>query len=173
MLPLPLSFLVVGACLVACAWTDLRSRRILNAVVLPGALAAALASYQEYGWTAGLLPALYGAGTALLLGVPFYALRALGAGDVKLLVLVGTAAGVAGMLQIAAISIVFAAFGGIVAAVASGRLPLLLANLQHGALALVNRDLGTARDVSTNTACRVPFAVAVAVAAPMWLFFLW
>jgi Flp pilus assembly protein protease CpaA len=82
-----------GATLVGLAVSDLRCRRIPNAVVYP-ALAAAL--------TLPLLPAVGGAGeafsgTALALGVvlPIYAIsrHGLGGGDVKMAALVGAMVG--------------------------------------------------------------------------------
>ena len=160
-------------CVVAAAWSDLRRRRIPNAVVLPGLAAAMFSSFHEYGWSVGLLPSIYGAGVALLLTLPMYALRALGAGDVKLMMLVGAGAGTTGLLQVAAIAIVLAALIGLAMSAVTGKLRLFGANLQIGALAMIARDFKAASSVSEQTAYRVPFALAVALAAAIWLFYLW
>jgi prepilin peptidase CpaA len=110
---------------------------------------------------------------ALLLTLPMYLLRAFGAGDVKLLMLVGAAAGTGGLMQIAAIAIVTAALMGLGMSIITGRMKLFVANLQTGALAMIAGDLQTASSVSAHTAYRIPFALAVAVATVLWLLYLW
>lgn len=73
------------------AWIDLRTRRIPNAIVLAGLLYAILANglfptyVHENGWTKAILGMLVGFGCFL----PFYLLRAMGAGDVKLMAMAG------------------------------------------------------------------------------------
>jgi len=74
--------------MLVCCYTDLRSQKIYNAVLLPAVLVAFIASFLNGGWPAclvsvkGLL-----AGMALLL-IPFAA-GGIGAGDVKLLGTIG------------------------------------------------------------------------------------
>ena len=77
--------------LIAAAWIDIRSNRIPNVLVLIGIVFAIpyngfLPEYHsENGWLIGL--------TGILVGfcafLPFYLLRAMGAGDVKLMAMVG------------------------------------------------------------------------------------
>jgi len=70
------------------AWTDLRDRRIPNWLTIPGIFAGvALNSYLR-GWH-GTKASLEGAGLALLVLLPLVLLRALGAGDWKLMGAVG------------------------------------------------------------------------------------
>ena len=93
---------VMIALLLAAAWTDLRHQRIPNRLVFPGT-ALALVLHASLPAGDGLLSALPGAlgfaaavtGLAygLLALLPFYCLRAMGAGDVKLMAMVGAFVG--------------------------------------------------------------------------------
>ena len=67
--------------------SDLKAHRIPNPLVAWGALAALACSMAPGG--IGLAPALAGLFIGLLSLLPLYALRALGAGDVKLMAAVG------------------------------------------------------------------------------------
>ena len=71
--------------------SDLDAHRIPNPLVAWGALAALAASMAPGG--IGLAPALAGLFLGLLALLPLYALRALGAGDVKLMAAVGAFVG--------------------------------------------------------------------------------
>jgi prepilin peptidase CpaA len=77
--------------LLAAAWSDIRSRRIPNVLVFPGAIAGVLLHTllpQEMG-ALGILGSLAGLGTGLALLLPLYLLRIMGAGDVKLMAMTG------------------------------------------------------------------------------------
>ena len=76
-------------------------------------------------------------------------------------------------LLVGAVELVFAALMGLAMSVITGRFRLFSANLQIGALAMIARDFKTASSVSAHTAYRIPFAVAVAAATAVWLFYLW
>jgi prepilin peptidase CpaA len=83
----PLSF-AGGVCfsvalLVASIW-DIRSRRIPNMLVLPFALLGIAYTAVLLSPSVGVPRALLGLALGLGLWIPFYALRMLGAGDVKL-----------------------------------------------------------------------------------------
>lgn len=88
----------LSAFLLAAAWSDLWRRRIPNAVVFPGALLALLLHTilpAGDGFLAplpgglGLWGALKGLAIGLLILLPVYRLRGMGAGDVKLMAMVG------------------------------------------------------------------------------------
>ncbi|ODT69976.1 MAG: peptidase A24 [Nitrosomonadales bacterium SCN 54-20] len=77
--------------LLAAAWSDIRSRRIPNILVFPGAIGGVLWHAllpQEMGGL-GVLGSLAGWGTGLALLLPLYLLRVMGAGDVKLMAMTG------------------------------------------------------------------------------------
>ena len=73
----------IAIALVACV-TDLRSRRIPNLLTFGSALMA-LVFHVVIAGSSGLLHALGGWGAGVLMFLPFFALRGLGGGDVKLL----------------------------------------------------------------------------------------
>ncbi len=75
--------LVFGGLLAAVCVSDLRTRRIPNALVLAIALTGVVQSTVAHPVLPGLLAALAGFGVGLAIWLPFYALRMLGAGDVK------------------------------------------------------------------------------------------
>jgi prepilin peptidase CpaA len=86
------SELILIGCLAVCTFTDLRRRKIYNAVVFP-ALALAIAGHSWAGGWEGAALSLTGfaAGFGLLL-IP-YLMGGMGAGDVKLLALIGALQG--------------------------------------------------------------------------------
>ena len=74
--------------LIAAAWQDLRSYHIRNVLVVSGALVGVLLNvFLPTG--IGLYQSLAGLGVGLFLLLPLYLLRAMGAGDVKLMAMVG------------------------------------------------------------------------------------
>jgi prepilin peptidase CpaA len=77
--------LLVGS--IACV-TDIRWRRIPNALTL-GAAATAVLYHSSVHGMSGLWFALGGWGVGLLLFLPFFLLRGMGGGDVKLLAALG------------------------------------------------------------------------------------
>ena len=79
---------LAGACLalllsLACA-SDLRTRRIPNKLVLVVAALGLVFGLVTKPWVAGLTEAGMGLVTGLIVWLPFYAVRMVGAGDVKL-----------------------------------------------------------------------------------------
>ncbi|WP_407269467.1 prepilin peptidase [Radiobacillus sp. PE A8.2] len=84
--------LLLFTVLLICVITDLQSRKIYNKVIFPAILIALLINMIFLGWN-GLLISLLGfiSGLALLL-IP-YLMGGMGAGDVKLLALVGAIKG--------------------------------------------------------------------------------
>ncbi|ABB75653.1 prepilin peptidase CpaA [Nitrosospira multiformis ATCC 25196] len=117
--------------LLAAAWSDIRSRRIPNSLVFPGAIIGVLLHAllpQEAGGL-GVLGSLAGLGTGLALLLPLYLLRAMGAGDVKLMAMVGAFLGA--QETVGALVCVLLAGGvlALAAALLEGKLHLLWRNL--------------------------------------------
>ena len=92
--------LMAGACalVVAAAWVDWREQRIPNRLVIAG-LALGLAGQVALGGWMGLLAALGGVAVGIVLMLPFYVIGGMGAGDVKLMGMVGAFLGPAGALS--------------------------------------------------------------------------
>ncbi len=85
--------------LLTAAICDLRTRRIPNWLTVGGTTAALLYSLVAPPHSGGLLWALGGLGIGLGLMLPLYLLRAMGAGDVKLMAMAGSFIGPQGAWQ--------------------------------------------------------------------------
>ncbi|CAB3734561.1 A24 family peptidase [Paraburkholderia rhynchosiae] len=86
--PAPIAPCVI-ALVIAAASTDIQCRRIPNVLVAAGLLGALLVQCWLNGIGAGAVAWLTGAAVGLTLFLPFYLLRGMAAGDVKLLAMVG------------------------------------------------------------------------------------
>jgi prepilin peptidase CpaA len=83
--------------LAVAVWTDVREHRIRNSVTLGGSLIAILLQTALHGW-GGLGAALAGLAIGYAFFLPGYLLAASGAGDVKLMGMVGAFVGPYGAL---------------------------------------------------------------------------
>lgn len=172
--------------LLAAAWCDIRSRRIPNALVFPGAVAGVLFHAllpQETGGL-GVLGSLAGWGTGLALLLPLYLLRIMGAGDVKLMAMTGAFLGAQG--TVGALLCVLLA-GGVLAlgaALWEGKLGVLWRNLNVmllGALAggaMTGLPVsgkpgesvaGDAGEFAAESAGSLPYGVAIAAGTMVYL----
>lgn len=106
----------VALVLLACV-PDVRTRRIPNALTL-GAAVVALAFHMATGGLPGLGMSAGGWLLGVALFLPMFALRGMGAGDVKLLAAVGAWLGTGQVLWVAAITSVA---GGILALIVAAR----------------------------------------------------
>jgi prepilin peptidase CpaA len=155
---------------------DLHTRRIPNCLVGVGILAGF--SFSVGVWWSGTvhamvpstpLAAVAGLLTGFLLFLPFHLLRVLGAGDVKLMAMVGVWLGPAATLQ-ATVYVLLA--GGVLAlamACWTGRLRRVLRNVLHmivsrtaPALPMARADSSSAPAETARLTGRLPYAVAVA-----------
>ena len=93
--------LCVLALVIAAAAFDLHSRRIPNVLVLLGLIAAVPVQWIVHGGAAGLWLGLQGLATGVAVMLPFYLLRAFGAGDAKLMGAIGAFVGPSAVLLIA------------------------------------------------------------------------
>jgi prepilin peptidase CpaA len=166
-----LSLCFVSGLLLSATVTDLRTRRIPNALVVYGmALGLAFQALAPEG--AGLLPgsapgmlaALKGGLTGLALFLPLYVLRLMGAGDVKLLAMVGVWLGPQAVLHAALWTLVAGGALALVVALFSGVLRQVGRNLLHMGRSAVLRTATAGMLVQdpVQTTGRLPYAVAIA-----------
>jgi prepilin peptidase CpaA len=166
-----LSLCIVSGLLLAATLSDLRTRRIPNTLVLYGmALALALRTLAPPdadlfpGSGSSLLAGLLGGLTGLGLLLPMYLLRALGAGDVKLMAMVGVWLGAQGVLQATLWTLLAGGVLSLAAALLTGTLRQVGRNLVFmvtaGVLRAVNRE-GLAVPHPMQPTGRLPYAVAI------------
>ena len=145
------------------AWFDIKARRIPNWLVLTG-LIFSLGIQLLFGtggffvWGLGIL-----AGFGLFL--PLYLVHAMGAGDVKLMAMVGGFLGPAGAAGVVLMTLVAGGVLAIAVALWSGALRHTLANVRFLMVDTMAKTLhsGSARiDAPPTSAGNLPYAVAIA-----------
>lgn len=170
--PPPTSTIAVVVVVAAASVCDLNSRRIPNAITLGAAAIAVAMHVLSNGWS-GLLLAVSGWAAGFVLFAPLYAVRGIGAGDVKLLAAIGAWLGPVGALWTA-----------LYGAVAGGILALVVA-LARGYTTAAMRNIGTilrlwsvagvrpveGLTLADKSSVRLPYAFPLAVGAmvTLWL----
>jgi prepilin peptidase CpaA len=153
--------------MVLSAASDLYSRRIPNVLTVSGTLAAPVL-WLLLGGPTMAWASIVGAGFGLLVGVPLFALGALGGGDAKLLVATGAFLGPA---RLVSALIVMGIAGGVLAlfvAVGRGQLRPTLIGAWNLALRLATLGRrGTARSIESQGAITIPYGVVIAVGGLM------
>jgi prepilin peptidase CpaA len=151
---------------------DVATRRIPNWLVLAGLLAGLACSlFATPDSGLGLRQSLLGALAGLAVMLPLYFLRAMGAGDAKLMAAIGA---FLGPMQVAGAALLTFVVGGalsLLAALCSRSLRRVFANLRLMVMvAAAGRASGLSlRDVQTTG--RLPYAIAIVggTAAQLWL----
>ena len=167
---LTLPALLLCALLACAVWHDVRSRRIPNGLVFGGALLALLlhaVPAPAGGGLGGLdtLGALAGMALGLGLLLPMYVLRALGAGDVKLMAMVGA---FVGPQQVLSATLLTLLAGGVLAALVAASQGVLRQTLLNSYCMLLHSVMrgmggGNARlDAPPAATGKLPYAIAIA-----------
>ena len=164
----------LGILLAAACWTDARSRRISNKLVLAGALAGfALNTLLPQG--SGLFSAHPGglgfldsfSGFAVGLGalLPLYLLRAMGAGDVKLMAMIGAFLGPSSILGVVLMTFLAGGFLAIAVALWKGVLFSALLNVRSMLInTMMNSISGQGAQIEpllATAAATLPYALAI------------
>jgi prepilin peptidase CpaA len=150
------------AVMVVAAVTDARTSRIPNKLVLAGLVAAVV--LRAAGGLDLLLGGLAGAALGLALTFPLFALGAIGAGDAKLLAVVGAFMGPRTFVVALLASAVVGGILGLVMAVRSGLLiPLLVRTKDLAVNAATMGARGSRPSLSDAGAVAVPYGVAIAI----------
>ena len=154
--------------LVVAAVIDYRSHRIPNWLVLCGALYGLIYNTLMPAWPQGsILVALAGLGLGLVLFLPLYLLRAMGAGDVKLLAMAGAFLGpndivraaLASLLVGGALAIVFVLMRG----TAMRMIQNLMWTLRLGIFNAMNGSAPSLRIPPEASVGKLPYGVAIAL----------
>lgn len=145
---------------------DIAARRIPNKLILAGACAAfALHAFLPAGaglfatpaGARGLGFALAGFGLGLVLLMPFYALRTMGAGDVKLMAVIGAFTGPAGVAGAVLLTMIAGGVLAIAVTLWSGQLAAVMLNLQQ----MLRGAAGMKLAPPSQATGKLPYAVAI------------
>jgi prepilin peptidase CpaA len=150
---------------VAAAWMDVLTRRIPNALVIPGAVVGVAVAALTAGFT-GAFSALGGLAIGFALMLPLYLLRAMGAGDVKLMAMVGAWLGPAEVVSAALLVFVAGGLLAVTAALWQGKLRQLVANLRvmlFGSLVNAMSGAGATVIAPARSVGNVPYGIAIAI----------
>ena len=172
-MPAVLQITLIASVLIAALY-DWRFRRIPNWVSVSGLVVGCGVNVILFRWN-GTQSALLGIGAALLVYVPLYCLRGMGAGDVKLMAAVGA---IAGPRDWFLIFLATALAGGLVSfavVLYKRRLVHTLLNLSvlTSELLHLRRPASAAPelDVKDTTALRLPHAVPIALGCLLFVAF--
>jgi prepilin peptidase CpaA len=160
-----LTLVSMGLLLLASVWTDVKGGKIPNRIVFPGLVLGILFNAVLPGGL-GLLNAMGGVLVGLAALLPMYLLRVMGAGDVKLMAMVGASLGLEGVFG--AVVGTFLA-GGVLSLVYAWRMGMLRHMLQNiryilysSTVKISNGSLPTLEDAPKMTGS-FPYAVAITI----------
>lgn len=159
-----LKLVLLVVLLVSCAATDLKTRRIPNVILGPALIASLFLG--SLGSVAGLLDAVGGLVVGICMLLPLNILGRMGAGDVKLMGVVGSILGVWGAVVAGFATMMAGAILGVGYIVWVVVVPQLLAGLP-----VFLKPFGSAADpagsvsVATARTAGIPYGVAIAVGA--------
>jgi Flp pilus assembly protein protease CpaA len=153
------NLLLLPGILAPAVYSDLRSHRIPNKLIVLG-LIVALVFQLAASATQGLWSGLLGAVIGLACFIPFYAMRAMGAGDVKLMAVVGFFMGPSGALYAALFSLITGGLCALGYLMWCGLRASVRPLLHEGPTAAIQSAFVAARLARRD---RLPFALPIAV----------
>jgi prepilin peptidase CpaA len=164
---LPLA--LAAAFALAAGWTDWRSRRIPNWLTVSALLVGLGTNSLLAGWT-GAKVALEGAGLGLLLLFPLVLVRALGAGDWKLVGAMGAFLGPHPLLVVLFAAIIIAGIMALALIIYRRRMGQTVRNIGHLLLAYAKGRPGDPSiSLDNPQAAKIPFGVAFAAAVILYV----
>jgi prepilin peptidase CpaA len=162
---IPMRFIVVAALVVVAAAIDIKRHRIPNGLVFFGALVGCALQFAAFGW-GGVMAALGGMGLGLVMLAPLYLMGAMGAGDVKLLAMVGSYLGAAGVFAAALLAFVAGGVLAVAVALRHRALGQLMGNVKVmvlGAATSAVSGAGASVAAPRESVGKLPYAVAIAL----------
>lgn len=147
------------------AWAgvmDWRYRRIPNWLTVPALIAGVAVNAVAAGWP-GAKSSLLGAGLGLLVLLPFVMIKALGAGDWKLIGAIGACLGPTRLVAVLIGSMLVAGVMALVLIIYKGRVRQAIGNIGRMLRSFVTLHLpGAEVSLDNPDAVKIPFGVAVA-----------
>ncbi|CAG9245451.1 prepilin peptidase CpaA [Paraburkholderia unamae] len=159
--PVPLCVMALA---ILAASTDIVSRRIPNLLIAFGLVAALAVQFALHGALPGAAIWLGGALTGFGLLLPFYLLRGMAAGDVKLLMMLGAWLGAAAIVNVAVSTFIIGGIWSLGIVLVRGRLMRLAGNvaaLITGSCRAI-RGMGVSPGAGRESVGSIPYGVAIA-----------
>jgi prepilin peptidase CpaA len=144
------------------AVNDIATRRIPNRLLLAGLACALLLHLLSKDPGHALLSACEGMATGLAIFLPFYLLRGMAAGDVKMMAVVGAFAGPADAFEIGVLAWCLGGVMALVMILHSGRVGVALGNLRRMLFGFMLRNVSVAVSVQQTSAGSMPYGLAIA-----------
>jgi len=142
---------------------DLDRRRIPNWLTFGAWIAALPMQIAIHGIAAGSLAWLYGWMAGLAIFLPFYMLRGMAAGDVKLMAAVGAWLGAGMVPQIAVATWLIGGVWALTQLLVTGQTRATLSRIGHMLLSVaVQRGAGPVQPEAKSSAGSIPYGVAIA-----------
>ena len=169
----PVEQLLLTMLLLAAMFFDIKSHRIPNRLVFLGAISAVMFHLiSPHG--IGPLRSAEGLAVGLIALLPLYAMRAMGAGDIKLMAMAGAFLGPASAVGAVVTVLIAGGVLSLAAAMKNRSIQRMLSNMRFMMThALVGSSTGTTvtLDAIPLTAGKVPYAVAIAAGTiiHLWL----
>jgi prepilin peptidase CpaA len=161
------SYAISLTCLVS-AFTDLQWKKIFNIITFPAAVLGVMCSFYFLGWRGGL-DSLFGLIIALALYGWMYALKWIGAGDVKLMMALGTWGGSLYITKVAILAIIVGGLIGVVLMIVDRKLTVFCNKIYLFFLSLVVSELVVALP-KIDKNFTFPFGIPISIAA-IWIIF--
>jgi prepilin peptidase CpaA len=170
---LPAQLLLI-ALLITAAVIDTRSYRIPNRLTVAGMLLGlACNSWPAVPGATGFLMALGGLAAGLAVLLPLYVLRMTGAGDVKLMAMVGAFVGVQQILQAAVLTFIAGGLVAIAFALWRKALGRMVANAYYAAQSFAGAAISGYNPgpvaLANPSVGRVPYALSILAGTAAWL----
>ncbi|HZK23923.1 MAG TPA: prepilin peptidase [Oscillospiraceae bacterium] len=161
-----MQFFVLSIFVIICLVTDLRERKIYNKVIIAGLVSALVINIILQGFVNGLRFTVVGLLMGIILLLLPFIMGGLGAGDVKMLGMIGAFTGSSMVVQILLISALVGGVFALITMAKEGRILMRLAQLFKGLYCFIftrkSLHLGGLHETEASTKS-IPYGVALSV----------
>lgn len=163
--------IVMAFFLFLAVYNDIRTLKIPNFISIGGAVTG-IVVFMISGDTQMVISGLAGWATGLIVMLPFYSLRVMGAGDVKLIAMTGVYLGLPSILGSIAVILVSGGIFSVIAAITNGKLTEAFENIRHFAMhSMLPGVSGSIRNAveMTPVSGKLPYSVPIMAGTLIWL----